>query len=177
MRTRASSAVWSEVWGFETMKDLELLHMKFCKQILNVRKNTANCMVLGELGRLKLEKYIESRMINFWCNLVHSGQDKLSGKVYSIMKILFEENIYQSPWIKKIKMTLDNIGMNMICGIHAKLPVVNGLKIQLNVVCSMYTCRTYPLLYLKILSPQLIEYLNKTYVLRNIWQIFPRKKE
>ena len=102
----------SEVWGFETIKDLELLHMKFCKQILNVRKNTANCMVLGELGRLKLEKYIESRMINFWCNLVHSGQDKLSGKVYSIMKILFEENIYQSPWIKKIKMTLDNIGMN-----------------------------------------------------------------
>ena len=69
-------------------------------------------MVLGELGGLKLEKYIESRMINFWCNLVHSGQDKLSGKVYIIMKILFEENVYQSPWIKTIKMTLDRIGMS-----------------------------------------------------------------
>ena len=47
----------SEVWGFDIIKDLE---------ILNVKKSTANCMVLGELGRLKLEKYIESRMINFW---------------------------------------------------------------------------------------------------------------
>ena len=102
----------SEVWGFDIIKDLEILHMKFCKQILNVRKNTANCMVLGELGRLKLDKYIESRMINFWCNLVHSGQDKLSGKVYIIMKILFEENVYQSPWLKKIKITLDSIGMS-----------------------------------------------------------------
>ena len=102
----------SEIWGFDIITDLEILHMKFCKQILNVRKNTANGMVLGKLGRLKLEKYIESKMINFWCNLVHSGQDKLSGKVYIIMKILFEENVYQSPWLKKIKMTLDSIGMS-----------------------------------------------------------------
>ena len=28
------------------------------------------------------------------------------------MKILFEENVYQSPWLKKIKMTLDSIGMS-----------------------------------------------------------------
>ena len=86
--------------------------MKFCKQIMNVRKTTANCMVLGELGRLKLEKYIESRMINFWCNLVHSGQEKLSGKVYMILKLLNEQNIYQSPWIQKIKGTLDFLGMS-----------------------------------------------------------------
>ena len=107
-------------------------------------------------------------MINFWCNLVHSGQDKLSGKVYSIMKILFEENIYQSPWIKKIKMTLDNIGMNNLwdsCETTSREWVKNSVERRL---LDVVTCRTYPLLYLKILSPQLIEYLNKTYVLRNI---------
>ena len=69
-------------------------------------------MVLCELGRLNLEKYIESRMINFWCNLVHSGQGKLSGKVYLILKLLFERNIYQSPWLIKINKTLNNIGMS-----------------------------------------------------------------
>ena len=51
-------------------------------------------------------------MINYWCNLVHSGQEKLSGKVYIILKLLNELNIYQSPWIKKIKVTLDNLGMS-----------------------------------------------------------------
>ena len=35
----------------------------------------------------------------------------------------------------------------------------------------------FSLLYFKIVTPQLIEYLNRTYVLRNIWLIFPRKKE
>ena len=49
----------SEVWGFEVINELEIFHKKFCKQIMNVRKTTANCMVLGELGRLKLEKYID----------------------------------------------------------------------------------------------------------------------
>ena len=102
----------SEIWGFDVLKDLEIFHMKFCKRILNVRKTNANCMVLCELGRLKLEKYVESRMLNFWCNIVHSGQEKLSGKVYVILKILYEQNIYQSPWIKKIRMTLNNIGMS-----------------------------------------------------------------
>ena len=91
----------SEIWGFEVLHDLEIFHMKFCKQALSVNKTTANCMVLGELGRLKLEKYIESRMINFWCRIVHSGQDKFSGKVYIILKLLFEKNIYQAPWLKK----------------------------------------------------------------------------
>ena len=51
-------------------------------------------------------------MINFWCNLVHSGQEKLSGKVYMILKLLNEQNIYQSPWIQKIKGTLDFLGMS-----------------------------------------------------------------
>ena len=102
----------SEIWGFDIVNDLEIFHMKFCKQILHVRKNTVNCMILGELGRLKLEKYIESRMINFWCNLVHSGQSKLSGKIYLILKLLFERNIYRSPWLMKIHTTLNNIGMN-----------------------------------------------------------------
>ena len=51
-------------------------------------------------------------MVSFWCNLVQSGQYKLSGKVYIILKLLSEQNIYQSPWIKKIRMTLNNLGMS-----------------------------------------------------------------
>ena len=44
----------SEVWGFEVIRNLEVFHMKFCKQILKLNRSTANCMVLGELGRLVL---------------------------------------------------------------------------------------------------------------------------
>ena len=102
----------SEVWGFEVIRNLEVFHMKFCKQILKLNRSTANCMVLGELGRFSLEKYISNRMINFWCNLEHSGQNKLSGMVYNVLKLLYNENVYQSPWIKKIKTLLDMLGMS-----------------------------------------------------------------
>ena len=112
-------------------------------------------MVLGELGRLKLEKYIESRMINFWCNLVHSGQDKLSGKVYIIIKILFEENVYQSLWLKKIKMTLDSIGMSNLwdsCETTSREWVKNSVERRL---LDVHTQNLSSAIYLKILIPQL----------------------
>ena len=76
-------------------------------------------------------------MINFWCNLVHSGQDKLSGKGYSIMKILFEENVYQSPWIKKIKMTL-TIGMSNLwdsCETTSREWVKHSVERRLLILC------------------------------------------
>ena len=102
----------SEIWGFDVIRDLEVFHMKFCKQILKFNKSTANCMVLGELGRYNLEKYISNRMINFWCSLEHSGENKLSGIIYRVLKVLYNENVYQSPWLKKIKTTIDMLGMS-----------------------------------------------------------------
>ena len=101
----------SEIWGFDVIRDLEVFHMKFCKQILKVNKSTANCMVLGELGRFKLDKYIENRMINFWCGLVHNSKTKMSGMIYEIVKILSDQGIYQTSWLTKIKQTLDRLGM------------------------------------------------------------------
>ena len=50
-----------EIWGFDNAntKIIETFHYKFCKQILKVQKRTASCMVLGELGRLKLKRLID----------------------------------------------------------------------------------------------------------------------
>ena len=41
----------SEVWGFETTREIERIHLQFCKRILSMRKSTPNFMVYGELGR------------------------------------------------------------------------------------------------------------------------------
>ena len=44
----------SEIWGVYEYKEVEKLHIKFCKYILGVRKQTSNYAVYGELGRFHL---------------------------------------------------------------------------------------------------------------------------
>lgn len=53
-----------EVWaGFEDISGLESFYIKFCKQFLKGKNiSTPDCMVLGEMGRSKLAKFIELRM-------------------------------------------------------------------------------------------------------------------
>ena len=44
----------SEIWTYENNDVIEKLHLRYCKYILNVNKNTTSSMVYGELGRYPL---------------------------------------------------------------------------------------------------------------------------
>ena len=43
-----------EVWGYTKSKQLERIHLKYCKKILNVKMSTSNVGVYGDLGRYQL---------------------------------------------------------------------------------------------------------------------------
>lgn len=45
----------SEVWGFNEYCNIEKVHLKFCKFILNLKKSTVSSAVYGELGRMPLK--------------------------------------------------------------------------------------------------------------------------
>ena len=55
----------SEIWGVYNYHEVDKLHIKFCKRILGVRKNTQNYAVLGELGRVPLFILAKERAVNF----------------------------------------------------------------------------------------------------------------
>ena len=59
-----------EVWGYENIRVLDKIHLKFSKILLGVNKSTSTNIVLGELGRFPIEIYIKSRMIRFLSRLV-----------------------------------------------------------------------------------------------------------
>jgi hypothetical protein len=44
----------SEVWGYENLKILEQIHLKFCKRILKVRNTTPNFIVYGIINPLEI---------------------------------------------------------------------------------------------------------------------------
>jgi hypothetical protein len=76
----------SEILGYNKSKDIERIHMKFCKIILNVRQNTWNASVYGDLGwyRLFINRYV--RIIKFWCSLVITEN--------IILQKVYEQSLY-----------------------------------------------------------------------------------
>ena len=55
-----------EVWGYTIIPDIENIHIKCCKYILGVSRNTSSCAVLGEC-RLKLLYVL---YIKYWLKCV-----------------------------------------------------------------------------------------------------------
>ena len=103
-----------EVWGCDNYSQVEAFHVKFCKQILKLNKHTPNCMAYGELGRHKLNELIEVRMVNFWCRIVNGSEFKLSNMMYKFLRVLYDQNIYYSPWLSTIKNILNKAGMSFV---------------------------------------------------------------
>ena len=42
----------SEIWGIYNYNEVDKLHIRFCKMVLCVRKQTMNSTVLGELRKI-----------------------------------------------------------------------------------------------------------------------------
>ena len=93
----------SEIWGYENTKQLEKLHLQFCRNILGVRTTTPNFMTYGELGRTPIDILcIKLRIVNFWNRLI-SNKKKLSCILYKIMFNLSIIDNVQFKWLNFIK--------------------------------------------------------------------------
>ena len=64
---------------------------------------TANCMVLGELGRLKLQYIIYVRMLTIWFRIAYRRPTKLSHIIYKLLFKLNENGIHKVQWLITIK--------------------------------------------------------------------------
>ena len=77
----------SEVWGFETLNQIEMVHTQYCRYLLKLRKNTMKCMTVGELGRLDMSCVIKERMLNYWFRTINGNEFKMSTIVFNILKL------------------------------------------------------------------------------------------
>ena len=63
----------SEVWGFSKANQLERVHLKFLKRLLNVKRSTSNQAVYGETGRMALYLTRYKRLLKYWFTLVYNN--------------------------------------------------------------------------------------------------------
>lgn len=65
----------AEVWGMYKAKDVEMLHTKFCRWTLNVKKSTNLSGLYGQLGRSPLNTNRKIIMIRYWIKLLRSDDN------------------------------------------------------------------------------------------------------
>ena len=99
----------SDFWGIPKMSKnnpIENLHMKFCKQLLGVQKQTTNSGVLLELGQVPLQTYAIKNAIKNWVRIACDKKaNKLVSKSYNFG--LFEK----LKWPSQVETNLAQIGM------------------------------------------------------------------
>ena len=55
-----------EVWGYESMEQIEIFHRHFLRRVLRVRKIASKVIIYGELGQKELKCTIWQIMVFFW---------------------------------------------------------------------------------------------------------------
>lgn len=101
----------SEIWGFTKSKEIERIHLKFCKKILFVKMSTPNVAVYDELGRYPV--YISSyiRILKFWFKL-NSTENIILKTVYNMS---YNDCINgKKNWVSNVKKLLCENGYNYV---------------------------------------------------------------
>ena len=100
-----------EVWGFQQAENIERVHRKFCKRILNVKRSTNSLALLSELGRFPLiiNRYI--RIIKYWLKLFHKKNNNcLLSSLINMQITEIKENKHSKNWSKNVKNLLETTG-------------------------------------------------------------------
>ena len=99
----------SEIWGVYEFKEIDKLHIKFCKRILGVSNQTPNLAVLGELGRFPLYVIAKERSLKFWLKIIENPDSQLSHIYNDQCKI--ENNSF---WSSKLNNIIDKLGFSCL---------------------------------------------------------------
>ena len=104
----------AEIWGNHEGTDIELIHTKFLRRVLGVKKSTN--LTARELGRVPLATFRKTIMIKYWIKTLGQHDSSLLKKAYSMLKSDADENISYNGnnWAYQIKSILQQHGHEYI---------------------------------------------------------------
>ena len=66
----------SEVWGFRKAKQIQRVHLQFCKNLLGVNQSTQNNFVYGDLGRMNYQSCRYMNIVIYWLKVIAKPDNK-----------------------------------------------------------------------------------------------------
>ena len=106
-----------EVWAHEAIDECERVQLRFFKILLSLRKTTATCMVLGELGKFPLYLEAKCRMLTYWFKLSTAdcdGPQKISVVMLRLCRNMYDSTDYKMSWLKGVHSLLNDLGLTYI---------------------------------------------------------------
>ena len=70
----------AEVWGTHEASDIDLVHTRFLRRILNVKRSTNFTALYGELGRVPLMVFCKVITIKYWIKILNQNDSSLVKK-------------------------------------------------------------------------------------------------
>jgi len=106
-----------EVWAHEAIDECERVQLRFFKILLSLRKTTATCMVLGELGKFPLYLEAKCRMLTYWFKLPTAdcdGPQKISVVMLRLCRHMYDSTDYKMSWLKGVHSLLNDLRLTYI---------------------------------------------------------------
>jgi hypothetical protein len=106
----------SEIWGMHEAKDVELIHTKFLRRVLRVKRSTNLSALYGELGRMPLFVIRKINIMKYWTKVLKHQDNSIVKQTYMFLKLDAENGIdYRGKnWASQVKTILDTHGLNYI---------------------------------------------------------------
>lgn len=102
----------SEIWGYQSIENIERVHLLACKRYLGVPLKTPSKMVYGELGRYPLYVNSSLKFIKYWIRLLQMEDSRLPKQAYSMMRI--QDQSGKRNWASEIRELLTKIGFDTV---------------------------------------------------------------
>lgn len=100
-----------EVWGFSMGENIERIHRKFCKYLINVKMSTNNLSLAAEYGRFPLYIGRQVRIIQYWLNLYNSkAENCILWTLNNLERNEVEAGLTSNSWTAKVKSLLERTG-------------------------------------------------------------------
>jgi hypothetical protein len=106
----------AELLGITECKDIELLHCKFLRKILAVKKCTNLSGLYGETGRHPMYICRKIIMFKYWLKIINSNENSLIKLIYNKLKEDADNNISYKGlnWAHVIKNYLSEMGLQYL---------------------------------------------------------------
>ena len=115
----------SEIWGMHDATDIELIHTKFLRRILGVKKCTNLSALYGELGRYPLSVIRKIHMIRYWMKIIRLNDSSLVKQSYLLLKEDADhDNSYSGKnWASQIKSILQQHGFEYVWQLQSDIEI------------------------------------------------------
>ena len=105
----------TEVTESGKCKEIERMHLKFCKNSLKVKQSTCSLAVYSELGRFPLFVNRYTRAIKYWAKVIQTDNFIIQRLYTEMLKrcLCGKQN-----WLINVKFLLDSYGFSMFSVTH-----------------------------------------------------------